>query len=123
MRIFSTKLHGFLDYLVGVLLMVSPWMFGFADGGAAQWVPVLLGAALIVYSLMTDYELGLVKVIPMKVHLGIDVASGVVLVLSPFIFGFAAAVFLPHLIFGLIEIGAGLTTRTETDQARVARHR
>jgi hypothetical protein len=55
----------------------------------------------------------------MTVHLGLDAGSGVILAASPWIFGFAALVYLPHLILGLFEIilglfeiGAALTTRT-----------
>jgi hypothetical protein len=54
--------------------------------------------------------------------LGIDVASGVPLALSPWLFGFADRLFWPRLIVGLREIGAGLTTRTAPeDTAGVTR--
>ena len=36
MRIISTRVHGVVDYVGGALLVVSPWLFGFADGGAQQ---------------------------------------------------------------------------------------
>jgi hypothetical protein len=112
MRFIPTKAHGGLDYLVAVVLIAAPWLLGFADGGAAQWVPVILGAGVIAYSLLTDYEWGVAAVIPMPVHLGLDVANGVLLAASPWLFGFADLVFWPHLIFGLLEIAVGLTTRT-----------
>lgn len=44
MKIISTKTHGILDYLVGIILISSPWLLGFADGGAKMWIPVILGA-------------------------------------------------------------------------------
>ena len=96
----------------GALLVVAPYILGFADGTAAQWVPQAVGAALIGASLLTDYELGVVRVIPMPVHLGLDVAGGALLAVSPWLFGFADRVWVPHVIFGLAEIGAGLMTRT-----------
>jgi hypothetical protein len=37
MRFIPTRIHGFLDYAVGVLLIVVPWLFGFAAGGAETW--------------------------------------------------------------------------------------
>ena len=114
-RFVPTRLHGVADYLLGVLLVVAPWVFGFADGGAETWVPVALGAGVVLYSLLTDYELGLVRRIPMRAHLGLDLAGGAVLAASPWVFGFADRVWLPHLIFGLLEIGAALTTRTTPD--------
>ncbi|MCG6116119.1 MAG: SPW repeat protein [Mesorhizobium sp.] len=112
MRFIPTKIHGVLDYLTGIILILAPWLLGFADGSIAHWLPVVLGAGLIVYSLMTDYELGVSGIIPMPIHLGLDVASGVLLAASPWLFGFADQVYLPHLIVGLVEIGAGLMTRT-----------
>jgi hypothetical protein len=112
MRFISTRTHGVLDYLIGALLIVAPYLLGFADGTAAQWVPQILGAGAIIYSLLTNYELGAVRVIPMPVHLILDIGSGVLLAASPWLFGFADRVFWPHLILGLAEIGAGLMTRT-----------
>lgn len=111
MRFIDTRVHGIVDYLMGVFLMAAPWLFGFATGGAAQWVPVILGIAVLLYSLMTDYELGVIKVISMRAHLMIDLLSGVFLAASPWIFGFSEEVFLPHLILGIAEIGASLMTK------------
>jgi hypothetical protein len=118
MKIISTKVHGVLDYMMGILLMASPWIFGFAeDGGMKLWVPVVLGMSMIVYSLMTDYELGLSDNISMRTHLVLDIVSGVLLAASPWIFGFAGEVYLPHLILGIAEIGAGVMTTTKVGES------
>ena len=111
LHVISTRLHGVLDYLVGMLLIAAPWLFGFAQGGAETWVPVVLGAGAILYSLCTDYELGLLRRIPMPVHLILDGASGLFLFISPFLFGFSEEVMNPHLGFGMLEIAAALTTK------------
>jgi hypothetical protein len=112
MRFISTRTHGVLDYVVGAFLIVAPYLLGFADGTAAQWIPQILGAAAIGAGLLTDYELAAVRIIPMPVHLFLDIASGLLLAASPWIFGFADRIWLPHLVFGLFEIGAGLMTQT-----------
>ncbi len=120
MRFISTRTHGVLDYVVGALLIVVPYILGFADGTAAQWVPQFLGLVAIGGALMTDYELGVMRVIPMPVHLMIDIGSGALLALSPWLFGFSDRVLWPHLLVGVMEIGAGLMTRTvPEDGARV----
>jgi hypothetical protein len=41
-----------------------PWLFGFADGGIAQWLPQVLGALTLGMSLVTDYEPSLAKLVP-----------------------------------------------------------
>ena len=117
MRFISTRAHGAIDYLMGILLIILPYILGFADGTSAQWIPQIIGAALIGASLLTDYEFGAVRMIPMPVHLFLDVGAGLLLVVSPWLFGFADRVFWPHLVVGLWEIGAGLTTRTVPEDA------
>lgn len=112
MRFLPTKIHGVLDYLVGILLLSLPWILGFDQQGAQKWVPVILGAGAIIYSLLTRYEWGAVNFFSMKTHLALDFLSGVFLAASPWIFGFAEYVFLPHLIAGIFEIIASLVTRT-----------
>lgn len=101
-----------MDYLMSIILMGSPWLLGFAAGGGETWIPVVLGATMLIYSLFTDYEYGAMKVLPMKGHLLFDLVSGIFLAASPWIFGFADYVYLPHLIFGVAEIGAALVTKT-----------
>lgn len=110
MRLISTKVHGVLDYLMGVLLIASPWLFNFARGEAETVIPVILGAGVILYSMMTAYEYGLSSIISMRTHLMLDLVSGIFLAVSPWLFGFSEYVYLPHLILGILEIGAALTT-------------
>ena len=111
MRFIPTRVHGILDYIVGLLLIAAPWIFGFADGSWAQWAPILVGVAALIYSLLTDYELGLANVISMPTHLWLDALSGLFLALSPWLFGFADRVWWPHGAFGAFEILAALVTQ------------
>ena len=122
MKIISTKVHGVIDYVVGVFLTASPWILGFAgtsntgrddtfgEYGSETYIPVIMGILLLVYSMFTNYELGLARRITMKTHLVLDFCSGVFLAASPWLFNFADHVQLPHLIIGLLEIGAALFT-------------
>lgn len=115
MKIISTRTHGIIDYLTGILLILAPWLFGFATGGVEQWLPQVLGAMTIVMSLLTQYELSIAKVIPLNVHLGVDMASGALLAVSPWLFGFADIIWWPHLLVGLMEIVVPLMTRRQPD--------
>lgn len=119
MRFISTKAHGILDYLMGLVLIASPWIFGFAAESYETWIPVAVGASIILMALVTDYELGASRKIPMKTHLWIDGIVGGFLATSPWFFGFADYVYLPHLILGLGEIGAALCTHLVADDVAV----
>lgn len=120
MRFIPTRVHGMADYAVGVLLILAPFILGFAGGGAAMWTPILVGAGLLVVSLMTDYELGAVRLIPMPVHLWLDAAAGVILLVSPWLFGFATLIWWPHVLIGLLEIGAAFMTKTHRQDRTAA---
>lgn len=110
MKHIDTITHGYLDYMMGVFLIAAPFMFDLESENMEGAVFIMFGVLTIAYTVLTSYELGLVKIIPMKTHLFLDVLSGIILASSPWIFGFANSIYLPYLILGLVEIGAGLMT-------------
>lgn len=112
MYIISRRIHGILDYIVGLLLIIAPNIFGFEHTGAASSVPVALGIAAIVYSIVTNYELGFIKLLPFKTHLGLDLASGIFLAASPWLLHFSSQIYAPHLVVGLVEIVVVALTST-----------
>lgn len=111
----DTRTHGIIDYVTGALLLVAPYLFGFATGGIEQWLPQLIGATIIVMSLITRYELSIAKIIPLNVHLGVDAVSGVLLAVSPWLFGFADLIWWPHLLVGLMEVAVVMMTKRHAD--------
>jgi len=116
MRFIPTKFHAPLDYIVGVFLIAAPWIFQFSDDTTPTVLSVVLGIGLIAYSLFTNYELGVWKVAPMAVHNLIDIVAGLLLAVSPWLFGFAddgANAWAPFLVVGLAAIFLGLTTKQE----------
>ena len=112
MRFIPTRVHGVLDYLTAGVLIAAPSMIGFRKNGAQRWLPMALGVGTIGYSLLTDYELGLFKIIPMPMHLALDAANGALLTASPWLFGFAEDVSAPHLGLGLFEIVVTASSQT-----------
>lgn len=118
-RFIPTKVHGALDYIVAIALIFAPMIFGFtAVGGAAVVVPVVLGILLFIYSLFTRYEWGLVRLIPMPLHLIIDIIAAAFLALSPFLFGFfkeAPNAWVPHIVVGIVVILVVLFSKVRPD--------
>lgn len=124
MKFLPTKVHGILDYLVGIALILAPMIFQFSDvGGAAVFIPRFLGAVLIIYSLLTNYEWGVFKVIAMPYHLTVDFLAAAFLALSPFLFGFqdkGLNVWLPHTVAGIVVLLVVLVSQTRPAGKQVA---
>lgn len=113
MKLFSTKTHGVLDYLtVGQLLML-PRMLGFSAEVTGFMRTMAFGT--LGYSLMTRYELGPLKLLPMKGHLTLDAMSGALFCAAPLFFPDEDSTVKATLVgLGLFEIMAALTTQTQT---------
>ena len=113
MKPIDTKTHGYIDYIMGIVLIAVPFLLHLDSESTPSIVLFVLGAGALVYSLLTNYELGLVKLIPMNIHLMLDIASGIFLAASPWLLGFSEIIYIPHLILGLLEIGAAVMTSSK----------
>lgn len=111
----SVRTHAIIDYVVGVLLILAPFLLGFATGGPAMWTPILLGASIIVYSLITRYPLSVNPVLPFSTHLILDGAGGLLLLASPWLFGFADLIWWPHVLVGAAELAVVAMTDRKGD--------
>jgi hypothetical protein len=88
MKILSPRVHGFLDYLVVAFLLVAPSLFGLR--GIAATLCYVVAPTQLVMSLLTDYPLGVAKLIPFTVHGAIEVVMALGLIAMPWLFGFSA---------------------------------
>jgi hypothetical protein len=91
MRLLATPFHGIADYAAGSMLIAAPFVLGFAERThVGAWISVLVGCAILAMALITDNE-GAVfsRALPMRIHLAADAVLGLVLLATPFLFGFA----------------------------------
>jgi len=115
-KIITTNAHAPMDYGAALILLAGPWILQFAHIPEAKMTFVFAGALVLVMSLFTRYEGGLVRVLPMKFHLAMDVLLGIFLAASPWIFGFFAETWLWHVLMGVSSVFAGLCTRTNVPE-------
>ena len=86
-RPIDSTLHGVTDYTVGATLMtVFPRLVGIEGTPAAKQIR-LAGAIHAGYSTLTDYPLGVAKVIPYQAHLALDAIGALALAATPFVTG------------------------------------
>src|SRR4051794_11694654 len=112
-RPIDSTLHGATDSSVGTLLMTAfPKLAGVEGTPAAKQIRAA-GAIHAGYSTLTDYPLGVVKVIPYKVHLALDAIGAVALAATPFLTGQyrkGAKHWAPHVGLCLFELASLLLT-------------
>lgn len=118
MRFISAKAHTIIGLIVGIVLLLAPYLFGFDGDQTATSVTTSIGVFIILSELITTSRISPLKLIPMRIHLVIDYLTGALLALSPWLFGFAAVVWLPHMIVGILTIGYALYTNPEDGAAR-----
>jgi hypothetical protein len=82
MKRISTKTHGLIDYAWAAVVPALPRLL--QTGPTTTPLLVVAGLGALAYSLLTQYELGALKVLPMTSHLTLDVLSGVALVAASF---------------------------------------
>jgi hypothetical protein len=108
-RPIDATLHGATDYTVGTLLMtVFPRLAGIQGTRSAGQIR-RAAAVHAGYSTITDYPLGVVKVLPYQAHLAIDAAGALALAATPFITGQwkrGRSQWLPHVGLCLFELAS-----------------
>ncbi len=113
MRFVNAKYHAILDYATAVLLMVAPFLLNFS--GSEKWLSVGAGAALLTYSLLTGYSLGVRSLISFPLHLATDFVAGATFLVAPFILGFTGLSQGYYFMIGATVILLVLVTDPATD--------
>jgi hypothetical protein len=80
--------HGLLEYALGALLIAAPFLLAF-DTGAATAVAVVAGVVILIIAASTAMATGLIKSIPVPAHVMLDYLLAILLIASPFLFGFS----------------------------------
>ena len=91
-KLISRRLHGFTDYSYIPMVAVAPILLGF--GGVPALLCRVFSGAILLSSIFTRSEWGLIRIMPYKAHLVIDFLVGLLAMSSPWLFGFADNVFL-----------------------------
>ncbi|MBX6315225.1 MAG: hypothetical protein IRY99_20290, partial [Isosphaeraceae bacterium] len=119
-RFLSTRTHGLLDLLTAGTLLALPRALGWSERVTKLTTNAALGT--LGYSLLTRYEFGLLKVLPMEAHLALDAASGAAFCASPLLLADEEPEVKQALAgIGLFELFAALTTRTHPRPAPTRR--
>jgi len=108
-RPIDSTLHGVTDYGVGTFLLTAFPKVAGIEGTRSGTQIRTAGAVHAGYSTVTDYPLGILKLIPFKVHLAMDALGAAALAATPFVTGQfrkGRREWLPHVGLALFELGS-----------------
>jgi len=80
MNTLSSTLHGYLDYLTVVVFFFAPAVLSLSPE-AAQTCYILAGVHLAM-TLITDFELGWLNLVPLKIHGGVELIVSLALLIG-----------------------------------------
>ena len=118
-RLLPAWLHAVADYAVGAGLIV----IALAVGGSRKAVAagVVVGATILVVSMLTRYPLGVVKVLPFTVHSAGDYLAAALLLISPFALSFHGTdggLTAVYIVAGLAVLAVSLVTNYQYSDKR-----
>ncbi len=88
-RFVTRQVHAYIDYPVAISLMAMPFILNLGSSHPlAKWLSVVTGVAAFVLTVLTDHELGVIKVLPYWFHVAVDRLVGITFVVAPFVLGF-----------------------------------
>ena len=114
-RFVPTRVHAALDYATGAALLALPGVLPVESSAAARATRAW-GAVGVVSGLTTKHELGLFRIVPMRLHLAADALGGAVLIAAALLVGDRdqRRDWLPAIVSGATGIVLALTTRTRS---------
>ena len=89
MKFVTKQIHAYLDYPVALALIGLPFLLrlGLSNALAFQ-LSVITGVAALILTILTDHQLGIIRIISYRIHLIVDFLVGIVFILAPFILSF-----------------------------------
>src|SRR5215204_3749450 len=104
--------HGVIEYAAGILFIAAPFLLGF-DSDTATAVSIVAGVLILIVAASTAMSTGLIKSIPVQAHVVLDYLLAILLIASPFLFGFsddgnATAFFI---VLGVLHLLLTIATR------------
>src|ERR1041384_827308 len=126
MQVIPTRSHRDIDHVVGPALVLAPTLLRLGRTSPEGITAEAVGGAAAIYSNLTDYELSIKDVVPMKIHLALDAVGGAALAIVPQLTGArqrGKKHWLPHLAIGAMEIGMAAFTKTEPPRPAERRER
>jgi hypothetical protein len=133
----STRTHGIIDLLFASAFIASPFILKVIEdnnkvsGGRKakkrkkknividnialeEILLPAIGAGILAQGIVSNHELGVSKIINMKLHIVMDIARGSFLIAAPMLLNLDKKLRIPMAVMGALEIGHAIMTEHET---------
>lgn len=87
MKILSSTVHGYLDFITVIIFAVAPTVFGF--DGLPAYISYALAVIHLILTLITAFPKGIIGIVPFTIHGAIELVVSIALIILPLILGFA----------------------------------
>ena len=118
-RFLPAWFHAIADYAVGLGLIIIAVSVG--GSGKAVAAGVVVGATVLVVSMLTRYPLGVAKVLPFTVHSAGDYLAAALLLIAPFALNFHSTdtgLTAVYIVAGLAVLAVSLVTNYQYSDKR-----
>jgi hypothetical protein len=118
-RLLPAWFHAIADYAVAAALIIVAAVAG--GSGKSVGAGVAIGAVVLAVSMLTSYPLGVIKVLPFKIHSAGDYLAAVLLVVAPFALNFNSSdtgLTAFYIVAGAAVLGVSLVTNYQYSPKR-----
>jgi hypothetical protein len=116
--------HNIRDYVRGAVILSAPSLLGFRNIRPASQTFTAVGAGTIGYSLLSRTPYSPVKLIPLGIHMGLDLDAGIALIAAPYVLGYRNRLkrwqLGAHWLLGLGGFVLVALTRPRTEKQKLA---
>lgn len=122
----SLRRHSVLDYVTAFFLLLAPLLFGFVALDVPRNVFLITGALWILICLFTNSYHACIRVIPLGVHMALDVCLALFLGAAPWVFGYQGEITSAqeelHYVIAAFIVTMVFVTAERTESAKRAHH-
>lgn len=80
--------HGTVEYVAGVAFIIAPLLLDF-ESNAAVAVSIVVGIVVLVVAAITEGAPGMIELLPIELHVVLDLVLSVFLIAAPFLLAFS----------------------------------
>ncbi|MBB3660855.1 hypothetical protein FHX15_006127 [Rhizobium sp. BK650] len=109
MRFVPSLVHGLADYVCGAFLLAGPILL--QEPEPARHAIMMIGSLVLLNSVLTDYEAGIHRLLPLRIHLCFDTILGAAVLALSLILTLSPVMAVMAWLSGLLTVALATTTK------------